>query len=156
MRNFLAMINASIEIDDFRPPKLQRLHDCVIMDVVLESGEFTDAEIRRINYFRLYLRAETLSDLTNVAGTSLDLNKLKGQWSLQSSRHHENAIYQERPEGAAWTIQRSTRTFNFRNSSQPATFVIYIQLTQLNQPTSARLTGGSISYSAAGRLARTF
>jgi hypothetical protein len=106
MRTFLAAINASIEINDFHPPSLQRLHDCVIMDVVHEHGGFTDAEIRRINYCRLYLRAETISDLTEVSGKILDPSKLKGNWSLQSSRHHGNWIYQERPDDTTWALWR--------------------------------------------------
>ena len=50
MRSFLATIDATIEIDDFVAPQLQRLHDFVIMDVVQASNSFTEAEIRRINY----------------------------------------------------------------------------------------------------------
>jgi hypothetical protein len=106
MRAFLARIDASIDIDDFQPPTLQRLHDCVIMDAVQEHGKFTDAGIRRINYCRLYLRAETISDLTTVSGSMLDPSKVTGQWSLQSSRHHGNFVHQERPEGAAWSLWR--------------------------------------------------
>ena len=56
LRSFLATIDASIEIDDFVAPQLQRLHDFVIMDVVQTSERFTAAEIRRINYCRLYLK----------------------------------------------------------------------------------------------------
>jgi exonuclease III len=106
MREFLAAINAKIVIADFVPPILQRLHDFVIMEVIQDSGKFTPAEIRRLNYCRLYLNAETVSDLTIVAGTHLDPSKLAGQWSLQSSKFHGNAIYQERPEGNAWTLWR--------------------------------------------------
>ena len=106
MREFLATIKAKITIDDFHPPTLQRLHDFVIMDVVQESNKFTAAEIRRINYCRLYLQAETGSDLTKVSGSMLDPNKLKGDWSLQSSRTHGNSIYQAKPDSAAWAIWR--------------------------------------------------
>ena len=38
MRQFLATIKANIVIDDFEPPKLQRLHDFVIMDIMQASG----------------------------------------------------------------------------------------------------------------------
>ena len=76
------------------------------MDDVQESGKFTAAEIRRINYCRLYLQAETVADLTTVAGKTLDRNKLQGTWSFHSSRSQGNTIYQERPEGLAWTLWR--------------------------------------------------
>ena len=103
MRAFLAAINASIEIDDFVPPTLQRLHDFVLMDAVqAAAGTFTDAEIRRVNYCRLYLQAETVSDLTSISGQHLDPTKLNGEWSAKSSRSHGNHVYQERPEGTAW------------------------------------------------------
>ena len=106
MRSFLAKINATIIIDERMSPTLQRLHDFVIMDLVQESGKFTDVELRRLNYCRLFLRAETVSDVVTVDGSKLDQCKLIGNWSLQSSRHHGNAIYQERPNDAAWTLWR--------------------------------------------------
>ena len=106
MREFLGKINAKIVIDDFAPPALQRLHDFVIMDVIQASGNFTAAETRRLNYCRLYLQAATVSDLTTVAGNRLDPSKLIGASSLKSSQPYGNAIYQERPEGNAWTLWR--------------------------------------------------
>ena len=107
MRDFLAKINAAIVIDDFVPPAPQRLHDFVIMNVIHASGAFNNAEIRRLNYCCLYLQAETASDLTTgVAGDRLDPSKLRGTWSLQGSRHHGNAIYQDRPEGKTWALWR--------------------------------------------------
>jgi hypothetical protein len=106
MRTFLATVRATIVIDDFVSPALQRLHDFVIMDVVQASSQFSDAEIRRINYCRLYLQAETVSDIATVSGKRLDPSKLNGEWSLHSSRRHGNFIYQERPEGAAWSLWR--------------------------------------------------
>ena len=106
MRAFLDKINAQIVIDDFVPPAFQRLHDFVIMDVIQASGKFTAAETHQLNYCRLYLQAETVSDLTTVAGVRLDPSKLTGALSLKSSQSHGNAIYQERPEGNAWTLWR--------------------------------------------------
>ena len=106
MRDFLAKIKATIAIDNFEPPKHQRLHDFVLVDAVQASGQFTDVEIQLIIYCRLYLQAETASDLTTVSGKTLDRTKLNGTWSLQSSRSHGTAIYQERPEGAAWALWR--------------------------------------------------
>ena len=78
MRDFLATIDATIENDDFVAPPLQRIHDFVIMDAVQDSGGFTAAEIRRINYCRLYLQAETVSDLVTISGGRLDPSKLRG------------------------------------------------------------------------------
>ena len=111
LRTFLATIRANIVIEDFVTPALQRLHDFVIMDAVQASGLFSDAEIRRINYCRLYLQAETVSDIFTESGKCLDPSKLKGEWSLHSSRRHGNFIYQERPEGAAWSLWKKRTNY---------------------------------------------
>ena len=80
------------------------------MDAVQAAGTFTDAEIRRINYCRFYLQAETVSDLTSISGQHLNFTKLNGEWSAQSSRSHGNHVYQERPEGTAWSLWRRANT----------------------------------------------
>ena len=106
LRQFLASINASLHLDDHRPPVLQRFHDFNIMDVVMESQQFSPAEIRRINYCRLYLQAETVSDLTQIDGRKLDPHKLRGTSSLMSSFTVENSIHQERPADREWQLWR--------------------------------------------------
>lgn len=77
MRTFMAQINASIDLDQTGVPPTQRQNDAHIMDMILESDRFTSAEIRRLNYCRLFLQAVTISDLTDATGTRLDLSKLK-------------------------------------------------------------------------------
>ena len=52
------------------------------LDQILESNKFTAAQIRCLNYCRLFLQAITLSDITDASSTSLDLNK------LAKTRHH--------------------------------------------------------------------
>ena len=94
---FLHSIGASILATNPGLPKLQRMHDVVLIDAIQLSGCFTDREICLLNYCRLFLKAVTLSDITTVLGTSLDLSKLTGQISLQSSIHQGLKIYQERP-----------------------------------------------------------
>jgi hypothetical protein len=55
MRKFLAELNATIEVDDPGIPLTRRQGDEYIMDMILESKQFTNAQIRRLNYCRLYL-----------------------------------------------------------------------------------------------------
>ena len=57
-------------------------------------------------YCRLYLQAETASDLATVSGKMLDQpSKLRGEWSMQTSQSHGNfIIYQEKTAGNAWTL----------------------------------------------------
>jgi hypothetical protein len=50
MRTFLAVINATIEVDEPGIPPTQRHGDEYIMDMILESGQFTKAHVRRLNY----------------------------------------------------------------------------------------------------------
>ena len=106
LRDFLADTGMHLTVDTPSIPKRQRRHDYHIMDAVLESKHFTAAEIRRLNYCRLYIQATTVSDITLVEGTQLDLSIWKGNPSLMSSRTHGNTIYQERPYENEWTLWR--------------------------------------------------
>ena len=104
LRTFLASINAKLRLDNPYLPKLQRLHDFCIMDAIHESGKFTPAEIRKLNYCRLYLKAMTVSDLTSIDGRSLDNSKLSGNHSLLSSFTHGTVIHQESPSEMTWKL----------------------------------------------------
>ena len=67
-------------------------------------NSLANAQIRRLNYCRLYLQAITLSDVTDADGQVLDLSKRRGEQSFQSSRTtwlHEN---QDRPSTPEWTL----------------------------------------------------
>jgi hypothetical protein len=68
VREYLACIQASIQLDTLCIPPMQRTGDLYIMDHVLESRQFTSSEVRQINYCRLYLQARTLSDLALANG----------------------------------------------------------------------------------------
>jgi hypothetical protein len=85
-------------------PPLQRVHDAHIMDIVLQSKKFTVAEIRRINYCRLFLQAVTLSDLATVDGQYVDASKLNGHPSLRSSSTTLMHINQDHPSESKWSL----------------------------------------------------
>ena len=76
------------------------------MDAILQSNQFSPAQIRHLNYCRLYLQAVTISDLTDVAGRSLDKSKLHGEPSLMSSTTTLLHVHQERPSETEWTLWR--------------------------------------------------
>ena len=63
MRTFLAKMQGSLRLDAAYIQPKQLVNDAYIMDLVMESQKFTEAEIRRINYCRLYLQVVTLSDM---------------------------------------------------------------------------------------------
>ena len=106
LRNFLATIDVGILLDNPGIPPLQRQGDSFIMDHIINDGSFTAAEIRRLNYCRLYLQAVTVSDLTKTTGDVLDNSKLTGHPSLQSSKSNWIAIHQERPSEKEWSLWR--------------------------------------------------
>ncbi|KAI2510304.1 hypothetical protein MHU86_4028 [Fragilaria crotonensis] len=99
-------IGAYIQVDNTGIPPLEREHDQYIMEEVVTSGQFNAAEIKKINYCRLYLRAVTVSDLTTTKGDQLDHSKLTGEPSLQSSRPRWHSIHQDKPSIAEWRLWR--------------------------------------------------
>ena len=74
------------------------------MDAIMAANKFTQAEIRRLNYCRLYLRVLTAADLTDTTGNRLDTSKLHGNPSLMSSVPTGDTIYQGRPGDAEWAL----------------------------------------------------
>ena len=106
LRKFLADHDMFFQLSEVHVPKLQRKYDAYIMDIVLESKQFTPREIRGINYCRLYLVATTVADLCLLDGKTLDPAKMKGHLSLTSSRTRGLKIYQERPSETEWTLWR--------------------------------------------------
>ena len=106
LRLFLASINGSIDLDETFVPPLQRERDFYLMDDLLSSGDFNDKQLFAVNYCRVYLQVVTLSDMAMADGTTLDMNKRNGHWSLASSRTRLNWINQERPPEKAWGTWR--------------------------------------------------
>jgi hypothetical protein len=113
LRQFLCSIHARLRLDEPAISKIQRLYDTHIMDIILNSNQFSSAEIRRLNYCRLYLEASTLSDLSHITWVRLDLSKLEGRPSLVSSITHGSTIYQESPSAAEWALwKRANRLWS--------------------------------------------
>ena len=97
MHLFLAEQKLTIQLNDTGIPPLQREHDSYIMDHVLNSNHYTPAEVRRLNYCRLYLNVVTVSDLANPDGMTLDSAFLVGRISTRSSLLAKYGVNQERP-----------------------------------------------------------
>lgn len=108
LRRYLEHIDGTLELDEAFVPPLQREHDFYLMDSVIRSGKFTPAQIKTVNYCRLYLQAVTVSDISMPDGRALDPQKRNGYWSLYSSRTTLKWIKQERPHKRSWgTWQRA-------------------------------------------------
>ena len=104
MRIFMLEINANMELDFTGVPPIQRQHDTHIMDMILESQKFSPAQIRRLNYCRLYLQAVTISDSTDTTGTQLDAAKLAGTPSVKCSTTTWLHVNQDRPSEDKWKL----------------------------------------------------
>ena len=83
---------------------LERHNDTFIMDRVLEAEKFTNHEIQRINYCRLYLGALTLADLATTSGDRLDQAKLAGNPSLVSTVPKWMRVHQDKPSDDTWKL----------------------------------------------------
>jgi hypothetical protein len=106
LRDYLKHVKGNIEVDQKYIPPLERIHDCYIMDAIIDSHQFNNKEIQRLNYCRLYLQAVTLSDLAQASGTHLDMAMLRGcpdQCSSVSRWHH---VTQGRPDDKQWQLWR--------------------------------------------------
>jgi hypothetical protein len=110
LREFLASISVSLQLDDPCVPPTQREHDCYLMDMIIQSKQFTPAEIRKLNYCRLFLQAVTLSDITKPNGMELDPCFLQGRSSLHSGRTRWHTINQDRPSETEWKLWRTANT----------------------------------------------
>jgi hypothetical protein len=72
LREFLVESSLAIQITELETPKLKRERDGAIMDRLgTEMDNVSDGEIRKVNQCRLYLRAETIADFCNAAGTHI-------------------------------------------------------------------------------------
>ncbi len=104
LRQYLQSNDLWLTLDSSGIPPLERVHDGYIMDRILSSKTFTPAQIRCLNYCRLFLNAITLSDVSTVAGSRLDPDKLGGYSSLLSTTSRWMQIHQDRPSELEWQL----------------------------------------------------
>ena len=97
MRHFLARTATSFQLDKPSIPTAQREHDLYLMDCILQCNHYSPAEVRRLNYCRLFIGAVTVSDITLPCGTYLDVHKTHGQSSPSSSRNTQLQVHQGNP-----------------------------------------------------------
>ena len=103
LRKFLQDIRGWLEIGTSTVPELQREHDSFIMDAVLAEGAgFKPAQIRMVNYCRMYLRVITVADISNAAGTHIDSDVYHGEASAINNNSRWHHVHQKRPNARAW------------------------------------------------------
>ena len=104
LRQYLRDTNAAIQVDSTGQPQLERKHDGYIMECIVQSQQFSEKEIVRLNYCRLFLNAVTISDLTSTRGDRLDPGKLVGQPSLDSTTSKWLDVLQDKPSATEWEL----------------------------------------------------
>ncbi len=120
IRNFLAHIDGALELTATHIQPLQRTGDSFLMDRACNSGLFTAAELKRLNYCRLYLNVLTLSDVTDAKGNRFSPGILDGTRSVQQSSSKGPAAKQERPSDATWALwRRLLHIFGKKNQLSP-------------------------------------
>ena len=116
LRTYLATINAWIEVDRTGIAPLERCQDMFIMDAVLASKKYSNAEIQKINYCRLHLGALTIADIATTRGDYLDTDKLRGNSSYSGTCNRWMQINQERPSENEWRLwKKANSLWSFSN-----------------------------------------
>jgi hypothetical protein len=107
LRQFLARIHGSLEVDSYFLPPIQRKNNVYIMDLVLSSNCFYEYEIGVINYCRMYLQSVTMSDICLAKGVTIDPAFLLGTPTATSSTSKWVNINQARPNEPSWQLWRT-------------------------------------------------
>jgi hypothetical protein len=104
VRDFLRIVQGRLRLDVSFVPEIQRVNNSFIMDHVLERGDFTHKEVRKINYCRLYLQAITVSDISNATGNTLMPGITYGEYTLWSGVTHHHKTNQAKPDNSTWRL----------------------------------------------------
>ena len=71
IRDFLSTSNLKLRIPELEGVHTKRYHDKSLMDIALTDKKWSNQEILCINRCRIYLRVETIAEVTNAFGTEL-------------------------------------------------------------------------------------
>jgi hypothetical protein len=107
IRRFLHTIKGSIEVEAPSVPAPQRQHDRYLMNMAMNSRRFSDAQIRLLNFCRLYLQVVTLSDIALADGYTIDPAIRHGTISIFSSTTKWLHVNQRRPNPGTWKVWKS-------------------------------------------------
>jgi hypothetical protein len=102
-RNHLKLINATLLIPGIYQATKRRQHDQLIMQLATTT-RMPAKEIERINLCRLFLKVETIADITNTQGTRIQ----KQAWRGLSTESTSTLLWprQERPGPLSWRAWR--------------------------------------------------
>jgi hypothetical protein len=122
LRQFLQSVGGTIELGENNIVPLQREHDQLLMDYVLSSGKFKPAQIRRLNYCRMYLNVLLLSDITNASGDMIERSMYSGDKpSKELTKHPVNQPKPDKKARRQWNrlLQILNETHYSKRLKQP-------------------------------------
>ena len=103
---FLSNNESSMEIDCVKPLQQEREDDRFIMDIACDDITLDKEMIDKINYCRLFLEVQRLSDICTADGNFIFDSVYIGQRSYGLSSSQAIKAVQERPEMKLWGIWR--------------------------------------------------
>lgn len=101
LRQYLADVQGTIQLYDAPVAQRQREGDLFLMDVAIANG-FKPAELRRVNYCRMYLNVLLLSDIVTPCGKFIDPAMYVGDFTATMSTSKDHRVYQKKPGAVAW------------------------------------------------------
>ena len=101
LRSSLAELDASLQIANLKILPTQRENDVYLMDIAVSSN-FTDKELRYINYCRFFFKCLTLSDICDAGGKKIANGIYSGVISRFQSVSCLREPYQDNPGTLAW------------------------------------------------------
>ena len=103
LRDYLASTGGLLKLNgNFVVPQ-QQDHDEFLMTVALEFNWFKPAQLKRINYCRMYLNVLTVSDIATTKGDYIEPAMFSGEATPTITKHKVNQV---RPNKKAWKQRR--------------------------------------------------
>ena len=106
VRKFLVAVGGHIEVEDPKVTPLQRDGDDYLMEIAQESGKFSKHDMKLLNYVRLHVQVELVSDTVQADGVELDAATCCGRSAVTSSTTRKYHCKQDRPNDRSWRIWR--------------------------------------------------
>ena len=105
LRKFLCFISAEIHIDNLQVPQTLQANDHAFMESFLNTHNFSDTDLYRLNLCRIYLRVKFLSKICNPEGDNLLPEVWQGRQPQESS---SDLLWpkQARPFQKYWSLWR--------------------------------------------------
>ena len=118
IRSRLAALKGSMAVEKAWQPKLQRLNDDSLMEVVASHPAITRKMRERFNEVRIFLGVTLLSELSNEEGNGIDIMRLHGDWRAQVIKPLR-LPNQPFPSKVHWANFRKCLRYTFCTSTSP-------------------------------------